>query len=106
MARPVLGWRPSPSRRILGHYDPAHHVIVISRLLDGPQIPRRVVECVMHHEMRPLRYPVERRATRRCVHGEEFRRAEAEFPCFEQARRLLEEICRLAARRRDGRLMR
>jgi hypothetical protein len=106
MARPVLGWSPSPSRRILGHYDPAHHVIVISRLLDGPHIPRLVLEYVMYHEMLHLRYPVERRGTRRCVHGEEFRRAEAEFPGFEEAKRLLGEICRLAAGRRDGRLVR
>jgi hypothetical protein len=35
MARPKLGWSRTKSRTLLGHYDPSHHAIVLSR------IPRR-----------------------------------------------------------------
>src|SRR5271156_6612736 len=51
MARPVLGWSPNASRTMLGHYDPPHNAIVLSRILDRPQMPRLVVEYVLYHEM-------------------------------------------------------
>ncbi|MBL8178695.1 MAG: M48 family peptidase [Bryobacterales bacterium] len=85
MARPALGWSPNRSRTILGHYDAAHHTIVISRSLDGPAIPHFVVEYVMYHEMLHLRFPEERSGSRRCVHTESFRRAEREYPHFQAA---------------------
>jgi hypothetical protein len=93
MARPEIGWSPSASRTILGHYDSAHHAIVISRILDQPQIPRFVVEYVMYHEMLHLRYPDERKAGRRCIHTGDFRKAEAEFDRFKEANDWLRKIC-------------
>ena len=39
MARPILGWSPNASRTLLGHYDPSHNAIVLSRILDRPQTP-------------------------------------------------------------------
>ena len=36
MARPSLGWSKQASRTMLGHYDPPHNAIVISRILDRP----------------------------------------------------------------------
>lgn len=85
MARPELGWSPARSRTILGHYDTAHHTIVISRWLDGPDVPRYVVEYVMYHEMLHLRFPEEHNGTRRCVHTEQFRSAEREYPHYQRA---------------------
>lgn len=87
MARPALGWSSRPSRTTLGHYDPSHNAIVLSRLLDSPAVPRLVVEYVMFHEMLHLRFPVEHQGARRRVHTREFKQAEREFPGFEAAKR-------------------
>src|SRR5262249_53015107 len=32
LARPLMSWSPSAARNSLGHYDPAHNAIVISRV--------------------------------------------------------------------------
>ena len=34
LGRPRMSWSPTKTRRILGHYDPAHNAIVISRIFD------------------------------------------------------------------------
>ena len=87
MARPELGWSGRAARTMLGHYDPSHNAIVLSRLLDSPGVPRLVVEYVMFHEMLHLRYPVEHHGARRRVHTRELRNAEREFPGLEEAKR-------------------
>jgi hypothetical protein len=92
MARPDLGWSRRPSRTTLGHYDPSHHAIVLSSILDRPSVPRIAVEYVMFHEMLHLRYPVDHRGARRCVHTPEFKAAEREFPGFEEAREALKRL--------------
>src|SRR5437016_1485388 len=40
MARPLLGWSRKVSRSLLGHFDPSHNAIVISRLFDRDNTPR------------------------------------------------------------------
>jgi predicted metal-dependent hydrolase len=92
MARPELGWSLRRSRSILGHYDASHHMIVLSKALDHPQVPRLVVEYVMFHEMLHLRYPVEHKGARRCVHTTEFKIAEKQFEALKQARELLKRL--------------
>ena len=37
MARPRMSWSQLRTRRILGHYDPAHNAIIISRIFDHPR---------------------------------------------------------------------
>jgi hypothetical protein len=86
MARPELGWSIRPSRTTLGHYDPCHHIIVLSRLLDSAEAPALVVRFVMFHEMLHLRYPTEQRAGRRCVHTRDFHKAEREFKEYQRAK--------------------
>jgi len=93
MAQPLLGWSRRPSRVMLGHYDPSHNAIVISRLLDTPGVPRLAVEYVLFHEMLHLRFPVEHRAARRCVHTPEFKQAEKQFPLLKEAKQLLKVVC-------------
>ena len=93
MAQPLLGWSRRPSRVMLGHYDPSHHAIILSRLLDHPDVPRVVVEYVLFHEMLHLRFPVEHRGVRCKVHTREFKAAEKEFPDLKQAQELLKRIC-------------
>lgn len=93
MARPLLGWSRKPSRVMLGHYDPSHNAIIVSRLLDSPAIPRLAVEYVLFHEILHLRFPVDYAGARRCVHTPEFKQAEREFPYLRQATALLKKIC-------------
>lgn len=92
MARPDLAWSLRPSRTTLGHYDPSHHMIVLSKVLDRPQVPRLAVEYVMFHEMLHLRFPVEHRGTRRCVHTPEFKVAEKEFEHLKEAKAMLKGL--------------
>jgi hypothetical protein len=92
MARPQLGWSLRASRGMLGHYDPSHHTIVLTKLLDSPKVPQLAVEYVLFHEMLHLRFPVEHRGARRCVHTAEFKQAERQFPGYTLAKQLLKQL--------------
>ena len=92
LARPALSWSPRPSRSMLGHYDPSHNAIIVSRLLDSPRVPRLAAEYVMFHEMLHLRFPVEHRGARRRVHTSEFRQAERAFARLAEARLVLKRM--------------
>lgn len=92
MARPLIGWSLRRSRTRLGHFDPSHNMIVISRVFDQEQIPALALEYVMFHEMLHLRFPVEHRGARRCIHTKDFKAAEKEFPGLEEAKLLLKRL--------------
>lgn len=92
MARPEIGWSRQASRTMLGHYDPPHNTIVISRILDRPGTPRLAVEYVMYHEMLHLKHPAEERGARRCVHTQAFKREEKLFENFREAQALLRRL--------------
>lgn len=92
MARPILGWSPYASRTLLGHYDPSHNAIVLSRVLDRPDTPKLAVEYVLFHEMLHLRYPAEHGGTRRRVHTRAFKDAERQFEGFAEAKKLLRAL--------------
>lgn len=92
MARPTLGWSPRASRTLLGHYDPSHNTIVLSRILDSRNTPRLAVEYVLFHEMLHLRYPVEHSGARRCVHTRAFKDAEKAFQGLREAKALLRRL--------------
>ncbi len=92
MGRPQLTWSQNHARSSLGHYDPAHNAIVISRVFDGPRVPRYAVEYILFHEMLHLKHPVRLRGSRRCVHSREFRAEENLFPELEQARTFLHMV--------------
>jgi hypothetical protein len=92
MARPVLGWSPFASRNLLGHYDPSHNAIVLSRILDRAETPRLAVEYVLFHEMLHLRHPAEHRGARRCVHTRAFKEAEKQFEHLREAKAMLRKL--------------
>jgi len=92
LGRPQLSWSRNQARSSLGHYDPAHNAIVISRVFDHPHVPRYAVEYILFHEMLHLKHPVRLRGTRRCVHSQEFRDEETMFPELEQARKFLRRV--------------
>ncbi len=82
----------SKTRRILGHYDPAHNAIVISRIFDQISVPRYAVEYIVYHEMLHLKHPVRLRGSRRCVHSAEFQAEEKLFPRLDEAEAFLKRL--------------
>jgi hypothetical protein len=92
MARPLVGWSSQASRTLLGHYDSSHNAIVLSRILDRPEVPRLAVEYVLFHEMLHLRHPVEHHGARRCVHTQTFKNAERQFENLREAKAFLRRL--------------
>ncbi len=92
LARPRMSWSPTRTRRILGHYDPAHNAIIISRIFDHPAVPRYAVEYIVYHEMLHLKHPVKLRGSRRCVHPVEFQAEERLFPQLAEANTFLKRL--------------
>lgn len=92
MARPEMTWSAHHARNSLGHYDPAHNTIVISRVFDSPRVPPYAVEYLVYHEMLHLRHPVKLRGSRRCIHSAEFVAEEKLFPELEKAKRFLKRL--------------
>lgn len=92
LARPQMTWSGVHARNSLGHYDPAHNAIVVSRIFDDPRVPRYAVEYIVYHEMLHLKHPVKLRGSRRCVHPKEFQQEEKLFPELEQAKAFLKRL--------------
>jgi len=91
-ARPKMSWSQNRARHLLGHYDPAHNAIIVSRIFDHPTVPRYAVEYIVYHEMLHLRHPVKLNGSRRCVHSPEFQAEERLFPELEQAQRFIRRM--------------
>ena len=89
LARPQMTWSRDHARNSLGHYDPAHNAIVVSRVFDDARVPRCALEYIVYHEMLHLKHPVKVRGGRRCVHSTEFQAEEKLFPQLERAQRFL-----------------
>ena len=92
MARPTMTWSSAHARSSLGHYDPAHNTIVISKVFDRPDVPRCAVEYLVYHEMLHLKHPVRLRGSRRCVHPPAFQAEEKLFPDLEKAKAFLKTL--------------
>ena len=92
MARPQMTWSGNRSLRSLGHYDPAHNTIVVSRVFDGPRVPQYAIDYLVYHEMLHLRHPVKLRGSRRLVHPKDFRDEEKLFPQLAEAQQFLKKL--------------
>ena len=92
LARPQMTWSRDHARNSLGHYDPAHNAIVVSRVFDHPRVPRYAVEYIVYHEMLHLKHPVKLRGSRRCVHSAAFQAEERMFPDLERAKQFLQRL--------------
>jgi len=92
LARPLMTWSRHASRQSLGHYDPSHNTIVISRIFDRAEMPRYAVEYLVYHEMLHLKHPVKLNGSRRCVHPKAFQEEERLFPELEKAKALLKRL--------------
>lgn len=93
LARPTLAWSRGASRTHLGHWDPAHRTIVLSRFLDRQEVPRLAAEYVMFHEMLHMVHPVKFENGRRRVHHPAFREAERKFEGLREAKQILRQLC-------------
>jgi predicted metal-dependent hydrolase len=89
--KPTLSWSQRRTYRRLGHYDPIHNTIIISKSLDGKNVPKFVVEYVVYHEMLHIKHPVYEQNGRRYVHTPRFKRDEAKFAYFEEAEKWIDE---------------
>lgn len=92
LGRPQMSWSGERSRRLLGHYDPAHNAIIISKVFDQARVPRLAIEYLVYHEMLHLKHPVKMRGSRRSVHGKEFRADEEAFPRIQEAKLFLKTL--------------
>jgi predicted metal-dependent hydrolase len=92
LARPRMTWSRDHARHRLGHYDPAHNAIVVSRAFDHPRVPGYAVEYIVYHEMLHLKHPVKLRGSRRCVHSTEFQAEEKLFPHLDRAKAFLKHL--------------
>jgi hypothetical protein len=92
MGRPQMTWSNNHSRHSLGHYDPAHNTIVVSKIFDQPNVPRYAIEYLVYHEMLHLRHPVKMRGSRRCVHSRAFQEEEKLFPQLAEAKKFLKHL--------------
>ena len=99
LARPQMTWSRDHARNSLGHYDPAHNAIVVSRIFDHPRVPRSAVEYIVYHEMLHLKHPVRLRGSRRCVHSAEFQAEEKLFPPTGRSKTISEAAVVPASRR-------
>jgi hypothetical protein len=89
-----LGWGMHPSWGRLGHYDPAHHAIVISPVLDSPRVPGFVVAYILYHELLHTLYDERAANGRKRHHHAEYLKAERSFPDYQAAKKFLGEFCR------------
>ena len=92
LGQPLLGWSRRLSRTMLGHFDPSHNAIIISRVFDSPEVPALALEYVLFHEMLHLRFPVDHKGVRRRVHTRAFREAEKRFDRLKEAKELLRNL--------------
>jgi hypothetical protein len=92
LARPQMTWSHVHARASLGHYDPAHNAIVVSKVFDSPRVPRYAVDYLVYHEMLHLKYPVTIRNGRRRVHPREFQAEEERFLHLARAKEFLKTL--------------
>lgn len=92
---PRLSWSKERSYQRLGHQDPDHGAIVISRIFDDPDVPEYVLDYVVYHELLHIAIPPKRGSgSKRIVHSAAFRRAERRFPQWQDAEKWLTRLSR------------
>ncbi len=94
LEKPTLTWSQRRTRRILGHHDPVHDTIVISKTLDAKDVPEWFVEYILFHEMLHIKHPAQLIRGRRYYHTNAFRSEEQRFPYYEQAQQWLGRLSR------------
>ena len=98
MPRPKrLVWsRRRGTINIMGYFQKRSDTIMLSRTLDDPAVPVRVLDLVMYHELLHKQLGARFVNGRRQVHFPEFRQAERKFEAFAEADAELGAIARRA----------
>jgi hypothetical protein len=94
LEKPTLTWSQRRTRRILGHHDPVHETIVISKTLDARDVPQWFVEYILYHEMLHIKHPARLINGRRYYHTNAFRTEEQRFAHYEAAQEWLDRVAR------------
>jgi hypothetical protein len=89
-----IGWGLRKSRARLGHYDPVHHTIMLSPVLDSPKVPGMVLGFIVYHEMLHAVFEGTSSHNTHKHHPPEFRRTEKAHPDFAKTKIFLREFCR------------
>ena len=101
---PRLSWSRSVSGRRFGHWDADHNVIVLSQILDDPEVPEFVLDYVVYHELLHIVHPARMGAgSRRIVHSAAFRRDERCFPRWKEGEAWIAKLARRHRRARRRR---
>jgi hypothetical protein len=86
-----IGWGKRKGWARLGHYDPIHHTITLSPVLDSPKVPEFVVRYIVYHEMLHALFGDSPSRGFRRHHHAEFRRAERAHPDYARAEKFLRD---------------
>jgi hypothetical protein len=86
-----IGWGQRKGWARLGHYDPVHHTITLSPVLDSPKVPEYVVRYIIYHEMLHVIFEELPSSGFRKHHPAEFGRAERAYPDYDRAKKFLRE---------------
>jgi hypothetical protein len=89
LAKPVLTWSQKRTYSILGHHDPTHETVVISKSLDKSDVPPFVVEYILYHELLHIKHPIQMINGRQRKHSRAFKDDEKKFAHYTQAERWL-----------------
>lgn len=101
---PRLSWSRTVSGHRFGHWDADHNVVVISQILDDPEVPEFVLDYVVHHELLHILHPVRMGSgSRRIVHSAAFRRDERKFPRCKEGEAWMTKLARRHRRERSRR---
>lgn len=92
---PTLSWSKTVARHRFGHWDPDHNAVVISQVLDDPDVPESVLDYVLYHELLHIIHPAKMGSgTKRIVHSAAFRRDERKFPRWQDAEKWITKLAR------------
>ncbi len=79
LRQPHIQWSLRANKRKMGHFDFHRNRLVISKLLDNPDIPKFVVEGIMYHEMLHIVHDVTHYNGRHVIHSKKFKADEQKF---------------------------
>lgn len=88
-----IGWGPRRGWSRLGHYDPVHHTITVSPVLDSARVPRSVVAFLVYHELLHALFDNSSSGDRCRHHPPAFRQAEQACEDYSSAKKFLSEFC-------------
>lgn len=92
---PTLSWSKTVARHRFGHWDADHNAVVISQVLDDPDVPEFVLDYVLYHELLHIMHPAKMGSgTKRIVHSAAFRREERKFPRWPEAEKWITKLAR------------